>query len=50
MEEKCKKHNKLFRKDYIEFLNTIGLGDYSLVSIIDITIPLIKKTLKIYLK
>lgn len=29
MEKKCKKHNELFQKDQIEFLNTIGLADYT---------------------
>lgn len=29
MEERCKKHNKIFKKDPVNFLNTIGLGDYS---------------------
>lgn len=29
MEEKCRKHNELFQKDPIDFLNTIGLADYT---------------------
>ncbi|SHI43891.1 ArsR/SmtB family transcription factor [Lutispora thermophila] len=29
MESKCEKHNKLFQNDPIEFLNTIGLADYT---------------------
>lgn len=29
MEDKCKKHNKMFKKDPIEFLNTIGSADYT---------------------
>lgn len=29
MKNKCKNHNFLFQKDPINFLNTIGLGDYS---------------------
>lgn len=29
MEKRCMEHNKIFQKDPIYFLNTIGLGDYS---------------------
>ena len=29
MEEKCYQHNIMFQKDPIDFLNTIGLGDYT---------------------
>lgn len=29
MEQKCHQHNIMFQKDPIEFLNTIGLGDYT---------------------
>lgn len=29
MEDKCHQHNIMFQKDPIDFLNTIGLGDYT---------------------